>query len=320
MDDNAIVPHVTDRLVRTVIDDDDASVDVLAGEHGFHRDVQQRTVVPSQDDHVDRWTLSCLGREGRLHRWEYCTEVGPPAKGGIAGHARRLLRQSGSLLARAELQRRLGLEPAGFDAHHRNVLRHIEGWRYRQDLALLYLLARDVPGDENILEIGSYRGLSTTALALGLRDGRRPGRLHAVDPHTGDRQDLETQGVALIPSEQQFRSNLERAGVADLVTAHVMTSDALAEDWDGSPLRVLFIDGWHSYDAVARDIENWVPRLSGRGAVLIDDVWNYDEVRSAVRDRRAMLPPHRHRTGRMLLAHHGELSADTRRLLRLPWG
>lgn len=226
----------------------------------------------------------------------------------------------GSAATRLELHRRLHLEPPDFDPLHRSKLATIEGWRYRADLALLYLLARDVPGPGAILEIGSYRGLSTVALAEGLRSGGRSGPVHAVDPHTGDRQDLQQAGVDVIPSEMQFRQNLRRAGVDDLVVPHVMTSDELADQWSGSRLRVLFIDGWHSYDAVRRDIEHFVPFLEPHGVVLIDDYLNYDEVRRAVDDRAGILPASLRRAGRMRLASNVALPSSVRRLLRVPWG
>lgn len=232
----------------------------------------------------------------------------------------RWVRRAGSAIARLDLHRLLRLEPPEFGDHHDQRLRHIEGWRYRQDLALLYSLARDVPGNEAVLEIGSYRGLSTTALALGIRDRPTTTDLHAVDPHTGDRQDLEQSGLGLKPSEAEFRRNIDQAGVADLVTTHVMTSDELADRWDRPPLRVLFIDGWHSYDAVRSDIANFAPLVTASGVVLIDDHLNYEEVRRAVRDSAALLPPHEERAGRMWLGHGGSLPPAVWRLLKVPWG
>lgn len=232
----------------------------------------------------------------------------------------RFRRQVGSAITRLDLHRRLHLEPREFNDLYRRHLITIEGWRYRPDLALLYLLARDVPGAGRVLEIGSYRGLSTAALASGLRAGGREGTVHAVDPHTGDRQDLAQAGVAVIPSEQQFRSNLARVGLSDRVTPHVMTSDALHSSWDGSSLRVLFIDGWHSYDAVQRDIEHWAPLVETSGVVLIDDYLNYEEVHRAVDDNAHLLPGRGRQAGRMWLASTDPLPPSIRRLLRVPWG
>lgn len=232
----------------------------------------------------------------------------------------RMVRMGGSLLTRANVQRLAGREPTGFADHYESTLRSIEGWRYRQDLALLYALARDVPGDETVLEIGSFKGLATTALALGVRDRPEATPVHTVDPHTGDKQDLEWSGLEVKPSEADFRQNIAAAGVADDVTAHVMTSDQLASEWDGSRIRVLFIDGWHGYEAVRSDIANWVPLLSDQGVVVIDDYLNYDDVRRAVDESDALAKLRLRRAGRMKLGHRSPLPEQPERLLTIPWG
>src|SRR5688572_28106889 len=94
----------------------------------------------------------------------------------------------GAAFSRLQLQRRLGWEPREFTELAGRILLtgRIEGWSYRQDLVLLYLLARHVPGDGVVLEIGSYKGMSTIALAYGARHGGHE-LVHTVDPHTGDR-------------------------------------------------------------------------------------------------------------------------------------
>jgi predicted O-methyltransferase YrrM len=223
-----------------------------------------------------------------------------------------------ALLSRLQPQRVLRWEPKSF----RKVwptLEAIEGWRYRQDLVVLYLLARDLSASGLTLEIGSYKGLATVALALGAREGQH-GAVHTVDPHTGDRQALEAAGEPLPSSEADLQRNLSEAGVADTVVAHTARSDDLFDRWDGTPLRFLFVGGWHSYDAVASDLRNWVPLLSPGGAVLVDDYDNYAEVAQATEDARELLPAGDARAGRMRLFHDGPLPPSVRRYLRIPWG
>ena len=228
---------------------------------------------------------------------------------------------AGSAWTRFPAHRLLGREPAAFrdEVVPAITAGKIEGWRYRQDLVLLYLLARDVSAPGVVLEIGSFKGLATTTLAIGARSGGRPG-VHTVDPHTGDRQDLERRGIDELSSEQQFRANLEAGGVADEVQSYTMTSDELSTQWDGGQIRLLFIDGWHSYEAVASDISNWAPRLAPGGVVVIDDDRNYDDVRAAIDDHAHLLPQHLRRAGRMRLAHSEPLTQEAERYLQIPWG
>lgn len=236
----------------------------------------------------------------------------------VVCHPRRL---ASALFTRVQAQRFLRYEPPAFRRLAREVLYNgrIGGWRYRQDLALLYLLARDVPGPGLTVEIGSFKGLATVVLANGVRDGGHE-PVHTVDPHTGDRQDLEARCLAELPSEAEFRRNIREAGVDALVTGWTMTSDELAARWPGEPIRVLFIDGWHGYDAVTSDIRDWVPLLTPDGVVVIDDYRNYDEVRAAVEDATDLLPPHQRPAGRMRLAHWAPLPPDVERFLHIPWG
>lgn len=245
----------------------------------------------------------------------------------VATTCRRLARArnprtlAGAALTRLQAQRLLGWEPPAFARLARETLftGRIEGWRYRQDLALLYLLARDVPGRGVTVEIGSFKGLATVALANGIRHGDHE-PVHTIDPHTGDRQDLERLGVDELSSEAEFRRNIAEAGVDSVVVAYTATSDELSARWQGGPVRVLFVDGWHGYDAVTSDLRNWVPRLTPDGVVVIDDYANYDEVRAAVDDAADVLPPQRRRAGRMRLAHGSPLPPDVARFLRVPWG
>lgn len=221
-------------------------------------------------------------------------------------------------VSRLRLHAHLGWEPDGF-RELAPILAGIDGWRFPEDLALLYLLARDVGGPGLTLEIGSYKGLATTALAHGVRaGGHEP--VHTVDPHTGDRQALEEAGSSSVSSEQALRETIARASLSEHVVAYTMTSDELAVSWDGSAIRVLFVDGWHSYDAVASDLRNWVPRLTAGGIVLVDDYANYPDVRAALDDADELLPPERVRAGRMLLAFHRALPRSVDRYLRIPWG
>jgi len=252
---------------------------------------------------------------------------GPVRSAPMLDAARRRVRQAArdpgwalrAANTRMQWQRWLGWEPPEFRALARDVLSDIEGWRFRQDLALLYLLARDVPGPGVTVEIGSFKGLASTALAFGVRHGDHE-PVHTVDPHTGDRQDLEAKGAAELPSADAFRHNIDRAGVANEVVSYTMTSDALAAQWSAGAVRVLFVDGWHSYDAVSSDLRNWAPLLTPDGVVLIDDYANYPDVRRAVQDNAGLLPAQQRPAGRMWLAHARPLSQPLQRFLRIPWG
>ena len=145
---------------------------------------------------------------------------------------------------------------------------------------VMYTLMR-AQEPSTVVELGSYLGRSTVFFALALKQVNPRGRVVAIDPHTGDRQLLEQLGAERLATFELFRQHCQAAGVDELVEPHVATSLQVATGWS-EPVDLLYVDGWHSYDAVLADAEAWVPHLSPHGVVVFDDYVAYGEVRDAV--------------------------------------
>ena len=148
----------------------------------------------------------------------------------------------------------------------------IEGWISDIEGYVLYRLARDGEGEGAIVEIGSWMGKSTAWLAAGsLARKREP--VIAVDTFKGspehqERDVLREEGTTY----HRFTGNLERAGVFAHVEPRIATSLEAAAAWDGRPIRLLFIDGDHSYEAAKADLDAWLPQVVEGGYVVFDDV------------------------------------------------
>lgn len=143
----------------------------------------------------------------------------------------------------------------------------VEGWCSPDERVLLYQLARHGPGDGAIVEVGSWKGLSTIFLAAGSRaGGREP--VYAVDLFDGS---------PLVPASlatgtlAEFRQNLLSASVADHVKIIVADSATAGRDWQGGPIRLLYLDANHDYEAVARDLAAWQRWLVPGGVVAFHD-------------------------------------------------
>jgi predicted O-methyltransferase YrrM len=139
----------------------------------------------------------------------------------------------------------------------------IEGWLSDAQGRALFDAAASSTGAGVIVEIGSWKGRSTTWLAAGARLAGQ--RVYAVDPHRGSREDPGADTL------NEFLGNLARNGLADVVEPLVMSSEEAAASMT-RPIEVLFIDGDHSYQGVRRDAELWLPRLMDGGKVLFHDV------------------------------------------------
>jgi predicted O-methyltransferase YrrM len=138
----------------------------------------------------------------------------------------------------------------------RRRLDELPGWLSYEEGETLYALAKACTGRGVIVEIGSWRGKSTTCLGLGSKAGNQV-PIYAIDPHSE-----HTFG--------DFTKNVEAAGISDLVTPMPGRSQDLAEGFD-QPIELLFIDGAHQYDLVLEDFEGWVPKVVEGGVVAMHD-------------------------------------------------
>lgn len=143
-----------------------------------------------------------------------------------------------------------------FESDVKPLIADIPGWLTDEEGEALYDLARACRGDGVIVEIGSWKGKSTVCLGLGSQAGKSV-PVYAVDPHADYRFG-------------DFKDNVERAGIAELVRPVASLSQAAADTFD-EPIELLFVDGSHEYDLVLEDFEKWVPKVVDGGWVAFHD-------------------------------------------------
>ncbi|HET7721599.1 MAG TPA: class I SAM-dependent methyltransferase, partial [Acidimicrobiales bacterium] len=144
----------------------------------------------------------------------------------------------------------------------------VDGWLSRREGEALYELARACrAGHGVIVEIGSWKGKSTIWLGNGSKAGQSV-PIYAVDPHIGFPDVPETYGV--IKTFEEFKRNIEAAGVDDVVTPLVMTSEEAAAGFT-EPVALLFVDGVHQYEYVKSDFEYWFPKVRDGGVMVFHD-------------------------------------------------
>ena len=142
----------------------------------------------------------------------------------------------------------------------------VEGWLTPAEGELLFSLAAACPPGGTIVEIGSWKGKSTTWLAEGA--GASTGtRIFAIDPHEPYVADPQADSL------RDFRANLERLGLTARVTPIVARSEAAAVSFD-QPIDLLFIDGDHEAGPVAADVALWLPKVRAGGWAALHDVRN----------------------------------------------
>lgn len=147
-------------------------------------------------------------------------------------------------------------------------MRAAPGFLTEREARFLALAAAGSPARGVILEIGSYKGKSTVGLAsIAAHYGL--GKVIAVDPHTSPAATDVALGAQ--PSTwDDFRATLRQAGLADAVEAHRVFSRDLAPAWN-RPIRLLWIDGDHTYAGAKEDIDLFRRHLADGAIVALHD-------------------------------------------------
>lgn len=139
------------------------------------------------------------------------------------------------------------------------IVDSIEGWLSKyEEIALLHLpsMVDHLPG--NIVEIGSYKGKSTIALALGSSLLSKNKRLiYAIDPF-------------IVPPLNFFEDNIKNHGMEKFVVPIKKHSFDAYDDCPKS-ISAIFIDGDHEYASVEHDVINYVPRVIKGGLIAFHD-------------------------------------------------
>jgi len=151
-------------------------------------------------------------------------------------------------------------------------IKDVEGWTDKAELEFLFNAAKNAIADGVILELGSFKGRSTLALALGSKSGPNI-KVYAVDIFSafpmGD--GAMHRGKYLLT----FQRNMKAFGVDDIVVAVQSTTDEAAATWN-KPISILFIDACHDYESVRRDYENFSKFAVPGGIIIFHDTDEFD--------------------------------------------
>jgi MMP 1-O-methyltransferase len=148
-------------------------------------------------------------------------------------------------------------------------VRSVAGFLQENEARFLGLLAACAPASGAIVEIGSFKGRSTVMLAsIAKHYGLGP--VVAIDPHTttAPTDPVIEKGSSTF---EEFQASLRGAGVESQVEIHRACSRDVAKGWT-RPIRLLWIDGDHTYAGVKEDFDLFSPFVSTGGIVAFHDV------------------------------------------------
>jgi hypothetical protein len=139
----------------------------------------------------------------------------------------------------------------------------------------LFNAARGLPNHATIVEIGSFKGRSTSCLAYGIKGTQK--HVFAIDTFQGNQKDFKVAESYY----DIFLDNLTRNGLSHYVTPLRGVSSEIGKTWN-QPIHLLFIDGGHEYEDVLEDFQTFYPYVVPGGLVAFHDVHNFDSDRGAV--------------------------------------
>lgn len=149
-----------------------------------------------------------------------------------------------------------------------NRAKDVEGYIGDREFRALCMLAAAAPRSGVTVEIGSFKGKSTIGLA-SIHAALELGPVVSIDPHTAPSDtdpDLNEGGTSF----DDFEAGLLRAGVRDRVEAHRAPSREVAPGWN-RPIRLLWIDGDHTYAGAKLDCDLFKPFLVEGAFIAIHD-------------------------------------------------
>lgn len=143
------------------------------------------------------------------------------------------------------------------------------GFLLENEMRFLGILAACIPVRGAIVEIGSYKGRSTVMLAH-IAAEYKLGPVIAIDPHEGLSYLGDVAEQYRAHSFEEFLHNIRSAGVDSEVEVQRARSEDVARQWN-RPIRLLWIDGDHSYRGCSQDFALFSPYLVDGAVVAFHD-------------------------------------------------
>jgi predicted O-methyltransferase YrrM len=123
-----------------------------------------------------------------------------------------------------------------------------------RELACLLRYAREA---KVIVEVGCYEGSTTVQLAANTQ-----GRVYSIDPFFSGR-------LGICYGELVARFVRWKLGLKNIEFLKALSHDAATEFQQ--PVDFIFIDADHRYEAIAKDWEDWFPKVRPGGFIALHD-------------------------------------------------
>lgn len=160
----------------------------------------------------------------------------------------------------------------------------IPGWFTASDKAIYEIAVNTFPNGSIFVEVGSFKGRSSVAMAVDIINSGKDIKFYCVDTWGGSAehqlgQPFEDLDVVNGNLYNVFLKNTEL--VKDIITPIRKSSLEAVNDFDEESITFLFLDAAHDYENVKKDLNAWKSKVK-KGGILAGHDWTWETVRSAV--------------------------------------
>ena len=162
----------------------------------------------------------------------------------------------------------------------------IEGW-FNMEQQYLELLEA-TPEKGIFVELGAYKGKSTSFIVTEIINRNRNIQFYTVDTFEGDsgstdKKEVEAyKQVNVSKMYEEFKENTKH--LSDRLQTIIGKSNEAAEYFEDNSVDVIFIDAGHSKEAVLKDIKAWLPKMKNNSIMSGHDYTGWEGVGQAVRE------------------------------------
>lgn len=144
---------------------------------------------------------------------------------------------------------------------------NIEGWF---TFAQLYSHVVNIsPNESHFVEVGTWKGKSAAYMGVEIINSGKKIKFDCIDPFVPVGDEMPEYKITHEDLKNAFISNMKPLeGHYNLITTK---SPECTKAYDNQSLDFVFIDGDHSYEAVAQDIKAWLPKIKLGGILAGHD-------------------------------------------------
>jgi predicted O-methyltransferase YrrM len=155
----------------------------------------------------------------------------------------------------------------------------IHGWFVQENLFTQMVLSCSDTDQHHFVEIGSWKGKSSTYMGVEILNSGKKIRFDCVDTWEGSEEHFDKDNPSYEPLldipnglYNEFMNNIQP--IKSVINDIRMKSVGASKLYEDESLDFVFIDAAHDYVSVKEDIEHWFPKIKIGGYIAGDDyVW-----------------------------------------------